>query len=873
MIRQRQEAIWPFLCILVCLFVLSATSPRAWDRAVRNESAASGKPSATVAGMRRVHFAVPAAPAEPGLSPAPRLVRSPRMVSVPTRSELAGASDAELGTEWIATFAARVAGRAKDLTLPDPLPADLPSHETETAPDEAVLVEERPSEPSAMNSEEPRLASIPDRSSRGESPSIGDVAVPDESGSVAASDQPDSAAWPEPVALTAQLEALASHEVVGPWATAVLAEIHRLGRAVCTASDEGPSILDRLAELGMQSDTLVTQVGSPSLRRRLRRVRFALHRRLDIWRLIVVAGGPYCPPFPQPEPDFQRLALAVADLDAMTTGSTEGRAWRRYLLLDALKEIHDHSSTDRQQQRMLARRILKRLAPRQLTRQQREFVATGPVAVLDTELRNLATDPVDLIELVRHVEAFEQTGLPSEAGLVAEDSQRLSFSASADHRELAERIESHYRNANLRIVLTEELMNRLMPERDPEYMWVNDTVLGSTVRGRSLTFTDVAVDLVPDSTRLRLALEVTGRVSSNTSATNGPATFYNRSEAVYVARKPMELGIDGIRMWPADVEVQNATRLRGLETDFDSIPIFGSLVQGFARSQHDAKRCQANREVERKVAYRAKRQIDNEADARMAKVSQRLREHIMAPLIAMSLGPKVIESRTTRDRMTMRLRLASDDQLGGNTPRPWAPSDSLASFQVHESAMNNVLQKLDLEGRTFTLVELRKRIASRLNQPKIAERKTKHDDVAITFADQDAVTVRFQDGRIILTLAIVEFFRDPHVWYDFKVRAFYRPEIDGQSARLVRDGVVHVIGQLDFRSQIGVRGVFGKTFSRDKPLDLTPERLSSDPRMADLAINQFVIGDGWISVALGPKQRSVPPEVARRLKRRMGPAY
>ena len=34
----------------------------------------------------------------------------------------------------------------------------------------------------------------------------------------------------------------------------------------------------------------------------------------------------------------------------------------------------------------------------------------------------------------------------------------------------------------------------------------------------------------------------------------------------------------------------------------------------------------------------------------------------------------------------MRLRLAGGEQLGAYTPRPRAPSDSLMSLQVHESA-------------------------------------------------------------------------------------------------------------------------------------------------------------------------------------------
>lgn len=875
MIRQRQEATWPFLCILACLFILSATSPRAWDRP--SPDARGGRSAAALRGSGKAGQKAPAQ-SVPELVPAPEPARQPAAASgdrMPGWSS-PEAEVASLDGFRLAEASERVAGPAEDLVLPRLrlVGPDAPDVES-GSPAEA---QGSPECLSAATEAGPLVASIPDREAADSPPAVEDVVSPQPVAPAEQTEQAEDArpdpAWTEPMALLAQLEGLTEHRQTGPWATEVHQLVGRLGPAVCEQSDEGFWILDRLAELGTQSDELEARLGLGPLGKRLRRVRFALGRRLDLWRQVMVEGGPACPPAPWPQTDPKQLSLAVADVVAITADSTEGRAWQRYLLLDALRgAAEQRASDDEHQRQMLARRVLKRLTQKGMAPQQREFISTGPMAVLGSELRTLAADPVSLAEVMRHVETYEETGLPADAELLTKDCQRLGHSPIASRQVLGQRLQSHYRNANLRLVLTEELLNRLMPARDPEYGWVNDTVMGSPVRGRSLAFTEAAMRMVPDANRLRLALEVTGRVSSSTTATSGPATFYNNSEALYVARKPMELGTWGLRLWPADVEVRNATRLRGLETDFDPIPLVGPLAQGLARSKHESKRCESNREVERKVAVQARSRIDAEADARLSKVSERLRERVLGPLAAMSLGPEMIEANTSPRRLTMRLRVGDEDQLGGNTPRPWAPSDSLASFQIHESAMNNVLRKLELDGRTFTLPELRQWIAKRLNWPEIAGRKTDHDDTSITFAARDAVTVRCQDGRIILTLDIVELVRPPHAWTDFKVRAFYRPEIDGQSAKLVRDGVVHLIGRLDFRSQVGLRGLFGTFFSRDKPLDVTPERLSTDPRMADLAVRQFVISDGWIGVAVGPKRRGVPPEVVRRLRGRKGAAY
>ena len=154
-------------------------------------------------------------------------------------------------------------------------------------------------------------------------------------------------------------------------------------------------------------------------------------------------------------------------------------------------------------------------------------------------------------------------------------------------------------------------------------------------------------------------------------------------------------------MWPAEVEVNQDLRLREVSTDFDPIPLIGRFAQEIARSEHESMRCQMNVEAEQRVWARAKDQVDAEADARLGQVARRVQSAVVEPLAALALGPAVIGAETTKERVSMRLRLASDEQLGGNTPRPRAPADCLASVQVHQSALNNVLDQLQLDGATL----------------------------------------------------------------------------------------------------------------------------------------------------------------------------
>lgn len=673
-------------------------------------------------------------------------------------------------------------------------------------------------------------------------------------------------AWSDPEILLERLDGLSSEPTTAEWATETAASVRNLGAAVCEGSGDPDSILGRLEELAAEVPALASGLRAGAAATELRRAGHALSRRVDIWRQIIRVAPPAPALVQRSGPDPGRLLLCLAEVDTITGESAEGKAWREYLLVEAIRAWSARRrSSEERLPRTLARQVLWRLTQIPMNGEQRQFASRGPIATLRAELQRWAAEPVDPAMVLRHLERYEQTGLMSDARLLAADCQDLRLSSADDRRRLSDRLEAHYRNANLRVAVTGGLLKRLMPEREPEYAPVRDSVLGMPVFGRSLTSTKVDLQLVPDPNRLRMALEIVGRVDSLTSSTSGPATFVNRGESIYIARKPLQLDLKGIHLAPADVQVYNNIRLRNLQTDFDGIPLFGALVKEFARSGHERKRPAANREIKHKVALQARQRIDGEADARLGEVSERLHQRVLEPLAALSLEPTMVSAETTPQRLTMRLRLAGEDQLGSHTPRPRAPSNSLASFQVHQTAINNLLQRLELEGQTFALPELARHVATRLNRPEPWETDPQHDDMIITFAKRDAVRVQLEDGRVELILAISKLRKPPRQWKYFRVHVSLRPQIAGRSAELAREGIVQLSGKrLGTGSQIALRSIFAQVFPKNRPIYLTPERMETNPKFADIQFTQLVIDDGWLGVALGPQ----PKQTARRMLRR-----
>jgi hypothetical protein len=473
--------------------------------------------------------------------------------------------------------------------------------------------------------------------------------------------------------------------------------------------------------------------------------------------------------------------------------------------------------------------------------------------------------------LLEDLESYEQNPRASTGKRLA--GQFQSFADSEDPRQqaLARQVELYYRNTNFRFSMTAELLRRLLPEPASSNELVRDTILGRPVSGRSNTHNSVSVQFVPDEHCLRMVLEARGQTTSATSSSAGLVTLFSRSTSEFSVRKLLELGPTGLRIEPARAEVASQVRLRGASSDLDDLPLIGSLVRSYAVDQYAQQRAAARREVEFKVARRAEQALDAMVGARIHQLRLQANNHLFLPLSKLALSPAVVEARGTGERLTMRARVATGGQLAAFTPRPRALEGSLASLQVHESVFNNVLEQLELNGRTFSGEELYRLIADKLgwdvdrsspretglttgdatnDGPSPGSNDSTLADLRISFPPHDALQVRCMDGRIELAISLAELESGSQRWRDFQVYVSYRPQTAGRGVQLVRDGVVGLTGRLSMRSQMILRGTFSRIFSPQRSLAIPTESLASDPRLAGLRIEQFELTDGWIGLSV-----------------------
>jgi hypothetical protein len=636
--------------------------------------------------------------------------------------------------------------------------------------------------------------------------------------------------WYLPVSLLRQLDAVRQQAGSGTqaslWATETWQAIERLaGLSGEQPAAEASKLLARLRKAVDDADRLASETSHGGLQFQLRHAGYALRRRVELWGSVARWR------------EYRWAGRRSALVDARLQNTGDGGSDPPEVEVSLPKTGVPPTGAP-----MRKYRTASPVASG--TSRTSETWATGPLA---------SGGGLDVRRLLARVEAYEDLGTPSAAKALARSYTAARDSQDPIEREMASHLDRLYRNGNLRIAVSSELINRCVPQPPIQRAAVRDRIVGADVRGCSDTSTDLFVRLIPDPHRIRLGLEAHGTVHSNTLSASGPATFHSLGSTTYLARKLILIGPEETHVFPSVAEAQARSSLCDLETTWDSVPLISSLVRSVALSQRESRLPEADCQVEAKVAHTARWRLDAEADEKISELENRLEDGLLAALGGLALEAMPLEASTSEERIVWRGRLSGSDQLGSHTPRPQAPADSHISLQLHQSALHNVVDRLNLDGRTMSFVELVEEVAKSLGFQNVPFLEEIPADAMIRFADHDSIQIRCDGGQVEIALAVAELSRGDRTFNDFSVTAVYRPAIDGMKARLVRDGIIHLHGRpFGTGTQVALRGIFAKLFPKARPIDVLREQLQSDPRFHGLQVTQFVAQSGWIGLAVGP---------------------
>ena len=670
-------------------------------------------------------------------------------------------------------------------------------------------------------------------------------------------DSPRLAAWPVPVSLLSLLDQVdAEVSQIAKWSADIRAQLatlsayERLDRQACLAT------LQQLEQLAQQATRLEVYV-SESQRVLLRRIQYALTRRIDVWReahqlAVEQSGLPLVP-------NVMESMGILEDVETHVRQHPFQTAWRNYLMLEELERVVSETwISDPVLRREIARTVLRRINADDLSDEQHSFLDHQAVRDLTNQLSSWADHTVDITRLLNSIEQYEETRSASVAKPIIDEINSLAFCHNGCGEGLRTALNKHYRNANIRFTVTGNLLNDLVPKIKPMHEQIVDNVLGANVRGRNQSWTDLRVRLVEDGDQLRFQVLAEGTTSSQTLSTKGPIRFQSRSRSKFVANKELVVSSDGIFTHEAQGRANGNTRITRLVSDYDQIPILGWVVRQMAINEIQENHGQIRNVLRRRVRDSAVHRLDKSIHQQLTKAEDRLADAVLRPLNKLNLDPQAIDLKTSGDRMAMRFRIAAENQLAAYTPRPRAPDNNVLSVQLHESTANNLLDRLELEDQRVQLDELVPKLTQQLGLKPTALKDEIPENVLLHLGNERPIQFEFNQGRVIVTIRIQLLQTPRRRWRNIAVRASYRANIGETDVNLQRDGGIQMVSDnLGFRDQIALRGIFTKVMSRNHQLNILQGRIKENAKLNDLSITEFVVRDGWIGLSVGPRQHTV----------------
>ncbi len=655
---------------------------------------------------------------------------------------------------------------------------------------------------------------------------------------------------------------------VGLWIEEVTACLQRLVQSDSLGKELGNTELERLRVLSEQVKPLAENLKDSALISKTTRVGYAIERRLAVWHAVSTClqteSSAVKPQFDN-ETTRRQIQELLVRIEGTLPASGDAEGWRKYLKMNELRSWSNENRDVWAEGNALAINVLSRLRWERLNEAQLKFIDQPEFNELAMQLTAWARQPIDYRQLLSDLELLEQDPINRVRYSLASSVQVLRLADEKNQQAVAGALNDHYRNANIRLAIAGSLIERFLPEESYQTRPVQQRILGANTSGDSVVRTEMGLKLIPDENAWHVTLGVQGDLTSATRSSKGPAVFHNSSQAQISSQRTVRMDTLGFKVAANATDVESQQHLRGMSTDFDGLPIIGDFLRLVIREQFNQQRGPAKRIMQRLIAEEADQEFDKQLQEKLNKAQVELQRRLIGPLDALNLNPMVVAMSTTEDRLMIRYRVANQAQMASHTARPRAPSDSLLSMQVHQSAVNNMIAQLGLSDRTWNLVELGEKVARLLGKQDWQAPEDLPKDVLIRFAPSRPISVEMVENQLVLTLRISELSQGTNKIERFIVRSNYVPVADGLKAGLGRDGVVSIDGpRLSMRDRLPLRAIFAKVFVAQPEIPLISDSLVADPRAEGLAVTQIEVRDGWLAIAVAEGTSPLAAEVAER---------
>ena len=357
----------------------------------------------------------------------------------------------------------------------------------------------------------------------------------------------------------------------------------------------------------------------------------------------------------------------------------------------------------------------------------------------------------------------DQLGADAENARVAWRTLRNDFPAAASS--LRSVVNDNYFNHNLHFVVSEDLLSRLISDYRTESGCIAECIMGAWVTGSQTTNVNLRADIKPSYDRAMFDLSVAGNVRSSTVAQKSPATVWSQGNNYFWMNKSVQFDGRHITSSAAGFSVNTNSRVTGLATKYDGIPIIRGIVRNIASQKIAESKPQSEALTAQKIREAALPKFESETNTQFSTGNDTLSK-MFASLERKGVSPDSLSARSSNTHMALSSRTIGISRLGGSLQPPSALIATGAAVQLHESALNNAIDALGLQGRTILEKDLATELEVALTDLFQRDIKlTKKDEpepapvegepeppTSFVFSTSDPIRVHFNNDQITLVM-------------------------------------------------------------------------------------------------------------------------
>ena len=309
-------------------------------------------------------------------------------------------------------------------------------------------------------------------------------------------------------------------------------------------------------------------------------------------------------------------------------------------------------------------------------------------------------------------------------------------------------------NYNFGLAVTETLLNELASDVRQDASAVYERMLGADVTGSQTTTATTRINCRRNSQMAQFDVVLESLTNSNTIGRRPNAMV--ATEGCHRADLVKPVFFDGQRFTTRRpqgfVRANNVNR--DVRTPYGTLPLFGPMANQIARSQTERLRATAEAETANRLAQRVVPQFNQSVDQQLVAANVSLAGRLRTWLTSMRLYPEELRTTTTDDELRMRARMGAGTAVSIPGRRL---SGRLGSVLLHESAVNEYLDGMNLAGRSFSDAGLKDLVAALKNgQSPDSVVMPEPTLFSIVLADRNPIQIRFVDNttEVIVRVSI-----------------------------------------------------------------------------------------------------------------------